>query len=73
MRTLKFVELSCGMGFLLTCERRTPLARLRILLKIFFSVVFMGYDVFAFLNSNVHMTFSYLIVLSIRCVYLSNF
>ena len=30
---LKFVELSCGMGFLLTCEKRTPLARLRILLK----------------------------------------
>ena len=36
---LKFVELSCGTGFLLTCacERRTPLARLRMLLKIFFS------------------------------------
>ena len=37
---LKFVELSCGIGFLLTCERWTPLARLRMLLKnIFFSVV----------------------------------
>ena len=33
---LKFVELSCGIGFLLTCERRTPLARLRMFLKIYF-------------------------------------
>jgi len=30
---LKFVELSCGIGFLLICERRIPLARLRMLLK----------------------------------------
>ena len=32
---LKFVELSWGIGFLLICERRTPLASLRTLLKIF--------------------------------------
>ena len=30
---LKFVELSYGIGFLLICERRPPLARLRMLLK----------------------------------------
>ena len=30
---LKFVELSYGIRFLLICERRTPLARLRMLLK----------------------------------------
>ena len=33
---LKFVELRCGIGFLLTCERRTPLARLRMLFKRYF-------------------------------------
>ena len=30
---LKLVELSCGKGFLLICEKRTLLARLRMLLK----------------------------------------
>ena len=30
---LKFVELSYGIGFLWICERRTPLVRLRRLLK----------------------------------------
>ena len=60
---LKLVELSYGIGFLLICERRTPLVRLRRLLKnIFFSLVLMCRYVFIFLNSNVHITFSYLIV-----------
>ena len=39
---LKFVELSCGIGFLLICERRTPLASLRMLLKNIFSQALMG-------------------------------
>ena len=30
---LNFVELSYGIGFLLICERRTLLARLKMLLK----------------------------------------
>ena len=33
---LKFVELSYGIRFLLMCERRTSLARLRMLLKSIF-------------------------------------
>ena len=40
---LKFVEeLSCGIGFPLICERRTPLAGLRMLLKNIFSQALMG-------------------------------
>ena len=40
---LKYVEeLSCGIGFLLICERRTPLASLRMLLKNIFSQALMG-------------------------------
>ena len=39
---LKFLELSCGIGFLLICERRTPLASLRMLLKNIFSQALMG-------------------------------
>ena len=35
---LEFVELSCGIGFLLICERRTLLAHLRMLLKNIFFV-----------------------------------
>ena len=39
---LKFVELSCEIGFLLTCERWTPLARLRMLLKTYFLAQFLS-------------------------------
>ena len=69
---LKFVELSCGIGFLLICERRTPLASLRMLLKNIFSQALMGIRrtplaslrmyVFLSFYSNVHITFSYLVV-----------
>ena len=51
---LKFVELSYGIRFLLICERRrTPLARLRMLLKNIFQLISYVYNIFIFLNSNV--------------------
>ena len=50
---LKFLELSYGIRFLLICERRRPLALLRMLLKNIFQPISYVYNVFIFLNSNV--------------------
>ena len=50
---LEFVELGYGTGFLLICERRTPLAHLRMLLKNIFYLSSYVYNVFIYLNSSV--------------------
>ena len=57
---LEFVELSYGTGFLLICERRTTLARLRML-YFFILVLMCMYNVFIFLHPNVILRL-YLIV-----------
>ena len=51
---LEFVELGYGTGFLLICERKTPLAHLRMLLKnIFYPSSYLYNVFFIFLNCNV--------------------